>query len=267
MEKILLRALDEIIWVASCFIEYVIHHEHYCFDLGNETLSGQVHSWWKSLDLSKPFLQVKTVDLKSAYKQFAIHPSDRRLSVLALKLPETGDVAGFISRTLPFDSTAFVLHFLRAARLLHRMGLELDVVWTNYYDDYPVVEFSFLATNTSHTIRALTCLLGFEGSTDKELPFADEAEMLGLMLDVLKSGSGIVIVKSKPSRMDELATNFESLIDAGRVDPKRLPSLFGRALFVESQIAGRLGKLACLVYLFTYVLQCNILSYVTFWLK
>lgn len=161
LEKIQLRTLDEKIWVATSFIKYVIHHEHYSFDLGDETLSGKVHSWWKSLDLNKPFLQVKTVDLKSAYKQFAIHSSDRRLSVLALKRPETGDIAGFVSRTLPFGSTASGLHFNRAARLLHRLGLERDVAWTNYYDDHPVVEFSFLATNTSHTIRALTSLLGF----------------------------------------------------------------------------------------------------------
>ena len=111
-------------------------------------------------------------------------------------------------------------------------------------DYYPVVEFSFLAANTSHTIRALTSLLGFECFTDKELPFADEAEMLGVVLDVSKSGSGILSVGNKQSRMDELATNLQSLTDAGRVDPKKLPSLFGGALLVESQIAGRLGKLA-----------------------
>ena len=201
LEKIQLRALDEIIWVAACFIKYVIHHEHFSFDVGGETISGKVHSWWKDLDAGKPFLQVKTVDLKSAYKQFAIHPSDRRLSVLALKKPKTGEVAGFVSRTLPFGSTASVLHFNRAARLLHRIGLELDVAWTNYYDDYPVVEFSFLAANTNHTIRALTSLLGFECSTDKELPFADEAEMLGVVLDVSKSSVGILSVKNKKSRI------------------------------------------------------------------
>ena len=77
LQKIQLRALDEIIWVAACFVKYVIHHKHFSFDLGGETLSGKVHSWWKNLDTSKPFLQVKTVDLRSAYKQFAIHPSDR----------------------------------------------------------------------------------------------------------------------------------------------------------------------------------------------
>ena len=244
LEKIQLRALDEIIWVAACFIKHVIHHEHFSFDLGGETMSGKVHSWWKDLDTSKPFLQVKTVDLKSAYKQFAIHPSDRRLSVLALKKPGTGEVAGFVSRTLPFGSTASVLHFNRAARLLHRIGLELDVAWTNYYDDYPVVEFSFLAANTNHTMKALTSLLGFECSTDKELPFADEAEMLGVVLDVSKSALGILSVKNKQSRMEELSGSLQSLIDTGKVDPKRLPSLFGRALFVECQISGRLGKLA-----------------------
>ena len=154
-------------------------------------MSGKVHSWWKDLDTSKPFLQVKTVDLKSAYKQFAIHPSDRRLSVLALKKP------------------ASVFHFNRAVRLLHRIGLELDVAWTNYYDDYPVVEFSFLASNTNHTIRALTSMLGFECSTDKELPFAEEAEMLGVVLDVSKSGLGSLSVKNKQSRMEELAASLQ----------------------------------------------------------
>ena len=244
LEKIQLRALDEIIWVAACFVKYVIHHEHFSFDIDGEKMSGKVHSWWKSLDTNKSFLQVKTVDLKSAYKQFAIHPSDRRLSVLALRKPDTGEVAGFVSRTLPFGSTASVLHFNRAARLLHRIGLDLDVAWTNYYDDYPVVDFSFLASNTNHTIKALTSLLGFECSTDKELPFADEAEMLGVVLDVSKSGSGILSVKNKQSRTEELASNLKALIEAGRVDPSKLPSLFGRALFVECQISGRLGKLA-----------------------
>ena len=63
--------------------------------------------------------------------------------MLALKRPETGDVAGFVSRTLPFGSTASVLNFNRAARLLRRIGLELDVACTHYHDDYPVVESSF----------------------------------------------------------------------------------------------------------------------------
>ena len=51
-------------------------------------------------------------------------------------------------------------------------------------------------------------------------------------------------MKNKQSRTEELASNLKALIEAGRVDPSKLPSLFGRALFVECQISGRLGKLA-----------------------
>ena len=113
------------------------------------------------------------------------------------------------------------------------------------YDDYPVaVEFSFLAANTTSTLSAWTSLLGFECSVDKELPFSNEAEMLGVVLDLSKTGNGEVIIKNKESRMVELAGNLDALIRETCVEPKRLPSLFGRALLVESQIAGRQGRLA-----------------------
>ena len=47
------------------------------------------------------------------------------------------------------------------------------------------------------------------------------------------------------SKTNSLAWNWlQLLIEAGKVDPRKLPSLFGRALFVECQISGRLGKLA-----------------------
>ena len=122
--------------------------------------------------------------------------------------------------------------------------MELDIAWTSYYDDYPVIEFSFLAANTTSTLRALTSLLGFECSLDKELPFATEAEMLGVVLDLSETMKGKVVIKNKESRMVELAANLEEIIRVQSVEPKKLPSMFGRALFVESQISGRQGKLA-----------------------
>ena len=245
LEKIHLKALDETVWIACCFVKHCLHCQFFDFELEDgERLAGEVNRWWKDIDLQKPILQTKTVDLKSAYKQFAISPEDRRLSVLALKRPGANEACGFISRTLPFGSTASVLHFNRASRLLHRIGLELDIAWTNYYDDYPVIEFSFLAANTTSTLRALTSLLGFECSFDKELPFATEAEMLGVVLDLSETMKGKVVIRNKESRMAELAANLEDIICVQSVEPKKLPSMFGRALFVESQISGRQGKLA-----------------------
>ena len=134
LEKIQLKALDETVWIACCFVKHCLHCEFFDFVLDNcDRLAGEVNPWWRGLDLKKPILQAKAVDLKSAYKQFAISPDNRRLSVLALKRPGTNEACGFISRTLPFGSTASVLHFNRPARLLHRIGPELDFAWTNYY--------------------------------------------------------------------------------------------------------------------------------------
>ena len=245
LEKIQLKALDEIIWIASCFVKLCLHEERFDFSLSDGgRLCGQVHEYWKSLDLSGAILHAKTVDLRSAYKQLAIHPCDRKISVLSLKDPEKGDVFGFVSKTLPFGSTASVLHFNRVSRLLHRLGLQLDVPWANYYDDYPVVDFACLSSSTSNTIRALMALLGFECSIDKEEPFGPQAEMLGVVLDLGKTGAGEVMVRNKPSRSKDLADSIDAIIKSGVVEPKKLPSIFGRALFTESQIMGRAGKLA-----------------------
>ena len=71
-----------------------------------------------------------------------------------------------------------------ASRQLHRMGLELDIPWTNYYDDFPVVDFKILSGHTGAAARALTSMLGFECSLDKELPFDRSADMLGVVLDL-----------------------------------------------------------------------------------
>ena len=184
------------------------------------------------------------MDLKSAYKEFPIFPEHRRYSVLVLKRPSDQVAMGFVSKTLPFGSVASVLHFNRVSRLLHRIGLELDVAWTNYYDDYPVVKFKILAEHTAAAIRALTSMLGFECSLDKELPFDVKTEMLGVVLDLSQSNSSVVKVANKPSRMQELSKALRDIIDVGKVETRRLPSLFGRALFVESQFMGSAGRLA-----------------------
>ena len=98
-------------------------------------LAGRVDPEWRKMPKESIQLVAKTIDLKSAYKQFPICPEHRKYSVLVLKKPSNGMAMGFVSKTLPFGSVASVLHFNRVARLL-RIGLELDIPWTNYYDDF-----------------------------------------------------------------------------------------------------------------------------------
>ena len=87
-------------------------------------------------------------------------------------------------------------------------------------------------------------MLGFECALDKELPFDKCAEMLGVVLDLSQSTKGVVKVSNKPSRMEELKEVLSGILESGKVPTKNLASVFGRALFVESQFMGKAGKLA-----------------------
>jgi hypothetical protein len=230
--------------MACCFVKFCIFEERFDFTmLSRVRLAGPVDRAWRELPEESTQLVAKTIDVKAAYKQFPIFPDHRKFSILVLKRPTDGVAMGFVSKTLPFGSVASVLHFNRIARLLHRMGLELDIPWTNYYDDFPV-DFKILSEHTGAAARALTSMLGFECSLDKELPFDRSAEMLGVVLDLSEFTKGVVKVCNKFSRMSELKEVLTGIIESGRVPTKSLASFFGRALFVESQFMGKAGKLA-----------------------
>ena len=68
--------------------------------------------------------------------------------------------------------------------------------------------------------------------------------MLGVVLDLSESTKGVVKVSNKPSRMSELKDVLSCIVKSGKVPTKNSASVFGRALFVESQFMGKAGRLA-----------------------
>ena len=52
--------------------------------------------------------------------------------------------------------------------------------------------------------KALLHLLGFDFGLEKLKPFGVTAEMLGVLVDVTRASEGIIQVRNKPSRADEL---------------------------------------------------------------
>ena len=60
-----------------------------------ERLMGKVHGGWNKSDIGG--LLTKTVDLKSAYKQFAIAPADRKRAVITVKAGNESQPMGFVS--------------------------------------------------------------------------------------------------------------------------------------------------------------------------
>ena len=211
-EKISLRALDETIWCAMTLMRMSRDRGSFTFKLSDgSVLSAKVHDSWPGCgDHGKP--HVKTVDLKSAYKQWAIAPTERCKTVVTLQDPSTGAAAGFECLTLPFGAISSVICFNRIARLYQRVLHEVLVLAANYYDDYPVIELGGLADSTECTLKAVASLLGFTVASDKELPFCRSADLLGVTLDLTDEGMSAVRVCNKETRVNDMAENLQQIL-------------------------------------------------------
>ena len=156
--KIDLRALDELIWILRAWVKWTLEAKTCEVVLSSgERLCNEVHPSWKLVD-AEPLLT--SLDLHAAYKQLAIAPSSRPLSVIVLANPHSGELGCFVGNALPFGSTASVVYFNRVSRLLWRLGLELYLPWCNYYDDYPVFSPACLASSTMIAMVGLVKFLG-----------------------------------------------------------------------------------------------------------
>ena len=243
MEKVDLRALDETVWL-SVAIMRALKSGTYSFRFADGSfLEGKVNDAWFA-NGSNPGPLVKTLDLKSAYKQLALNDLEARKSVICLKCPDDGQVYGFVCKTLPFGAVASVLHFNRFARFLKAVFLRCGVVTFNYFDDYPIVELSPLSDNTEGTLKAITKLLGITVAEDKDKSFSSMTDLLGVTLDLTDGDMDEVRVCNKLERKKDLTVSLDEVIDSKCINPKHIPSLCGRLQFAESQILGRAGGLA-----------------------
>ena len=243
-DKLTLRAIDEIVWTAAFIMRALIckGSVHVPLSTG-EVISGPLHPFWAS-NTSRARPLVKTVDLKSAYKQLPLHPSDHRLCVVSLRRPSDSRVVGYVSKVLPFGASASVTAFNRVARLLQRILQEAWVMTSNYFDDYPLLELSALAGSCEKTVHNILSLLGFTRAADKEEDFAPSANLLGVTLDLSDPTLKHVRVANREDKCTEMSASIDQVLDKGFLKASEVASLFGRIQFMEGQLLGRLGRLA-----------------------
>ncbi|CAE7216557.1 unnamed protein product [Symbiodinium sp. CCMP2592] len=244
MERIGLRALDEITWACMALMRASLGRREVFFRKSDgSVLSGPLHSYWQQ-DTRRCSPVLKTTDLRSAYKQFAIRPEHHRMCVVTLKDPADGLTKGFVCRVLPFGALASVGQFNRFSRLWQRILWELKLAAASYFDDFPSVEVRALAENHDSSVKAALRLFGVDWASDKDLPFSQTADVLGVRLDATDTEGGVLRVRNKPERSKEIASSIDKILADGCIDPKQIPSLFGRIQFSESQLMGRQGRLA-----------------------
>ena len=237
-EKLTLYGIDEVVNTTRMFMGLsAINGRHSSgkweidplfFSSGNEVLGRK--------------LQGRALDLKSAYKQLARHPSDSWASILAAWNPSRGDVEFFESVALPFGSVCAVMAFNRMARALRIIMAELFwLVNTNFFDDFCQLEDVELTSSAWGTAELVMKLLGWRISVsdDKRLPFADAFNMLGAVLDLGRSELDIVSVYNKPSRVEDISSLVDKLCSNDESPQSAVETLKGRLLYTAGHRFGR----------------------------
>ena len=185
----------------------------------------------------------RAFDLKSAYKQFGVDAFHAENCGIAVKQPG-GGVKTFFVRALPFGATATgsVAAFLRIAACIAFIGLHaLDIIWTNFFDDYTVVCREVEKRNVEFYVTSLFRLLGIDYASegDRAPEFASVFHSLGLNFDLSCFHDGFFQLMHTDKRRQELGESIETLLQERKCSPKVLESLHGRLVWFGSFVFGR----------------------------
>ena len=189
----------------------------------------------------------RTFDLRSAYKQYGIHPSDRQRLRIGVNQPGCSRPTLLGVNSLPFGATGSVSAFLRVATAVWRVGLVLlKLVWSSFFDDFSNITRSILASNTRWAIEALFDLLGIDFDRDgkKAPPYSSVFQMLGLQVDLSTSANRRIMIGHTVSRREELTSFLQGILDVGKIEPRTFERLRGRMVFFEGYSFGRVPSCA-----------------------
>ena len=149
----------------------------------------------------------KTFDLSSAYKQFLLHQFDRDFIRLAVPEPGRKACAIYSVNALPFGATGSVSGLLRVSTaLFHIITFGLGVWAGTFFDDFPILCRSDIAQQTEQQVSLLLDLLGMRFARDgkKWMPFSEQMDVLGVVIDFSHFDRGVVYFKHTEARKTEL---------------------------------------------------------------
>ena len=209
--------------------------------VGVSLKTSKLHADWAG---SVPF-RGRTLDLKAAYKQWAVSDDNLRFNVVCAWDPRRKEPALMTQYTLPFGAVSAVVNFNRLARLLWELLVrKLKLVVLNFYDDFPSIE---PAATSGMALKAAETFLGLLGwafaqQGEKSPPYAEVFTALGVVFCVSKLDSLLATVYNKQSRIEAISADIESFRQKRHLSKVERECLRGRLQFLERQVFGRLGK-------------------------
>ena len=188
---------------------------------------------------------IRTLDLKDAYRQCAVATSSFKFSHIVVREPLTGNPKIFKMLALPFGSIKSVHSFLRVAHSLWFLATcALDVLWTNYFDDFVCCCPKSESKHLSMTVHAFFHILGwtFAEAGSKAIDFDGVCKALGVTIDVSLMHQGRVLVDNTESRKRELGDFIDHVVTTRKLNSADALKLRGRMQFTSGQLFGRVAK-------------------------
>lgn len=197
-------------------------------------------------------LKRKTFDLKSVYKQYPLHSTDRVHLRIAIRDPDIRDPDSnnpklFGLNSLPFGATGSVAGFLRvSAAISYILSVGLQVWCSAFFDDFPTLSVDALTNSTDQCVGLLFDMLGsqFAKEGKKCQAFGTEMKALGLVFDLSQFDEGVVYIRHTPERREELLAKINNILSQGSLSPKEAESFKGRIQWFESYLFGRIANLS-----------------------
>ena len=199
--------------------------------MASTTVRRSLHiPWIRTGDKHHPRMLGKTIDLRSAYKQFGICSADRERIRVATCEPSASELVLLLVNSLPFGATGSVAAFLRISMFLWYVGMAgLKLAWTAFYDDYTLISREDCAKNASWAAECLFDIVGsfFAKEGKKVTQFDMRFNSLGVVFDLQCMVDRLVFVGHTESRRLELAESLKDMLERGDYSAKSIERLRG----------------------------------------
>ena len=204
-------------------------------------IASMIAFWMRSGSLStSDGLVAKCWDLSDAYKQVPLSDEAFHLdSYLAVYDPECSSAKIFKQCVLPFGSI-YATAFLRVSLALWKVGSTLlHLMWSVYFDDFLCLARNSESKHVEFCVDSLFSLLGWRISKNKLLDFNTFCKVLGVQLDLKRSGDKLCFVTNTEERVQELVGELDEAIRTNMLPRSEGEKLRGRFQFASSRIFGR----------------------------
>ena len=182
-------------------------------------------------------LKGRTFDLKSAFKQLGIEPSDLPFAKVLVWDPVSRRPVVLALQALPFGATGSVHGFSRCSLALWQLAVNLLILpLTMFFDDFTSVTLCEDCQSAETSFLLLLKLLGWKAALTgpKAASFAEAFTSLGIGYILPRTPAGFVRVQNTDARKLEVASTCLRALQTGTLSPSECVAFAGRLRWLDS---------------------------------